>query len=84
MSSYGNVVNLVTIPDLNFHAFTQGWEHLSEDDLLIPSRLIGPLLDCGFSLWTQRHATCIIYMPALMRLLAAQDRLYRSKRIACS
>lgn len=51
--SYGDIVNLVGVSNLDLDAFAEGREHLCEDDLLVPSGLVAALLNRGFSLQTQ-------------------------------
>lgn len=44
VSTNGNIVDFVRISDLYLHPFTQWWEHLSEDYLLVPHGFIAALL----------------------------------------
>ena len=50
MRSYGNVVDLIRIPELEFHPLAQRGKHLSENNLLVPDGLIAALLNRGLAL----------------------------------
>lgn len=45
MGSYGDVVDLVRVSDLDFDAFAEWREELGEDDLLIPDWFVAAFLD---------------------------------------
>lgn len=45
MGSYGNIVDLIGVSDLDLDTFAKWREQLSEDDLLIPDGFVATLLD---------------------------------------
>lgn len=51
----GNVVDFVTVTDLDLHPLAEWGEHLCEDNLLIPLGLIAAFLDRGFPLGPKKE-----------------------------
>lgn len=54
VGSYGDIVDLVRIPYLDFDALAQWREELGEDHLLVPDGFITAFLDRRFALETHR------------------------------
>lgn len=65
MRSYGDVVDLIGVPDLDLHAFAERREHLGEYDLLVPHGLVAALLDRRFPLFTKREVALFFSLPYL-------------------